>query len=206
MNDNLTDRQRQVLDYITRYIQTHGAPPTLREIASHTGTKGTATALHHIEALVKKGYLNRREGNSRGIVLLKKSGRSEATVSIPIVGTVHAGLPQPADESVEGYIEISAEWTRGDDCFFLRVKGDSMIDAHIVDGDMALIRSQSVANNGEIVVARIDGEATLKRFFHHGDHIRLQPENKHMQPILIHENEREAVIVGKLLKTIRSFD
>ncbi len=204
--DNLTQRQKQVLDFISQYIQSHGAPPTLREISGHICTRGTVTALRHIETLEKKGYLHRREGSSRGIVLTEKSGRSEALVPIPIVGTVHAGHPQPAVEYIEGYIGISPEWVKEDACFFLRVKGDSMIDAHILDGDLALIRPQAIAENGEIVVARINGEATLKRFYHHGDHIRLQPENQHMKPILIQASDAEAVIIGKLLKTIRSFD
>ena len=204
--DNLTQRQQQVLDFISRCIDTLGAPPTLREISAHIGTRGTVTALHHIEAIEKKGYLRRREGSSRGIVLTEKAGRSEALVSLPIVGTVHAGLPQPAVESIEGYCGVSPEWVKGDGCFFLKVRGDSMIEAHILDGDLALIRPQPTAENGEIVVALIDGAATLKRFYHEGDHIRLQPENRQMQPILIHENDAETVIVGKLLKTIRSYD
>jgi repressor LexA len=111
-----------------------------------------------------------------------------------------------AVESIEGYCAISPEWVKGDGCFFLKVRGESMIDAHILDGDLALIRPQSTAENGEIVVALIDGAATLKRFYHEGDYIRLQPENRRMQPILIRESDAETVIVGKLLKTIRSYD
>jgi len=204
--ENLTKRQQEVLDFVTRCIDTLGAPPTLREISAHIGTRGTVTTLHHLQAIEKKGYLRRREGSSRGIVLTQKAGRSEVLVSLPIVGTVHAGLPQPAVENVEGYCGVSPEWVKGDGCFFLKVKGDSMIEAHILDGDLALIRPQPTAENGEIVVALIDGAATLKRFYHEGDHIRLQPENRQMQPILIHENDAETVIVGKHLKTIRSYD
>jgi repressor LexA len=204
--DDLTQRQKQVLDFISQFIEANGAPPTLREISGHIGTRGTVTTLHHLQAIEKKGYLRRREGSSRGIVLTQKTGRSEVLVSLPIVGTVQAGLPQPAVESIEGYCGVSPEWVKGDGCFFLKVRGDSMIDAHILDGDLALIRPQPTAENGEIVVALIDGAATLKRFYQEGDHIRLQPENRQMQPILIHENDAETVIVGKLLKTIRSHD
>ena len=204
--ENLTQRQKQVLDFISQHIEAYGAPPTLREISGHIGTSGTATALHHLHAIEKKGYLRRREGSSRGIVLTGKAGKSEVQVSIPIVGTVSAGLPQPAVESIEGYCAISTEWVKGDGCFFLKVRGESVIEAHILDGDLALIRPQPTAENGEIVVALIDGAATLKRFYHEGDHIRLQPENRLMGPILIHENDAETVIVGKLLKTIRSYD
>ena len=205
--ENLTGRQQQVLDFIVRCIETHGAPPTLREVSAHIGTRGTVTALHHIEAIEKKGYLRRREGSSRGIVLTGKAGgRSEALVLLPIVGAVSAGLPQPAVESIEGYCAVSPEWVKGDGCFLLKVRGDSMIEAHILDGDLALIRPQPAAENGEIVVVLIDGAATLKRFYHEGDHIRLQPENRLMQPILIHRSDAETVIIGKLLKTIRSHD
>ncbi|MFH0996876.1 MAG: transcriptional repressor LexA [Pseudomonadota bacterium] len=204
--ENLTQRQQQVLDFIVRCIETNGAPPTLREISAHIGTRGTVTALHHIEAIEKKGYLRRREGSARGIVLTGKAARSEALVSLPIVGTVSAGLPQPAVESIEGYCAISPEWVKGDGCFFLKVRGESMIEAHILDGDLALIRPQPTAENGEIVVALIDDAATLKRFYHEGDHIRLQPENRRMKPILIRESDAETVIIGKLLKTIRSYD
>ena len=179
--ENLTKRQQQVLDFVTRCIDTLGAPPTLREISAHIGTRGTVTTLHHLQAIEKKGYLRRREGSSRGIVLTGKAGKSEVLVSIPIVGTVSAGLPQPAVESIEGYCAISTEWVKGDGCFFLKVRGDSMIDVHIMDGDLALIRPQPTAENGEIVVALIDGAATLKRFYHEGDHIRLQPENRLME-------------------------
>jgi repressor LexA len=208
--ENLTERQQQVLDFITRCIEMHGAPPTLREISAHIGTSGTVTALHHVEAIEKKGHLRRREGSSRGIVLTGKAagktGKPDALVSLPIAGTVSAGLPQPAVESIEGYCAISPEWVKGDGCFLLKVRGDSMIDAHILDGDLALIRPQPTAENGEIVVALIDDAATLKRFYHEGDHIRLQPENRRMKPILIRESDAETVIVGKLLKTIRSYD
>ena len=204
--ENLTQRQKQILNFISLYIEEHGTPPTLREISGHIDVRGTATALHHLEAIEKKGYLRRREGSSRGIVLTGKAGRSEVLVSIPIVGTVSAGLPQPAVESIEGYCTISTEWVKGDGCFFLKVRGDSMIEAHILDGDLALIRPQPTAENGEIVVALIDDAATLKRFYHEGDHIRLQPENRRMKPILIRESDAETVIVGKLLKTIRSYD
>ncbi len=199
----LTSRQKQVLDFIAGYSESHGFSPTLREISEHIGTSGTVTALRHIEAIEKKGYLQKKEGISRGIVL---SGRTGNSVSVPIVGTVSAGLPQPAVENIEGYCVVSPEWVKADGCFFLKIKGDSMIEAHIKEGDLALIRPQPIAENGEIVVALIDGSATLKRFYHDGDCIRLQPENRNMKPIIIRESDAETVIIGKLLKTIRSYD
>lgn len=204
--ENLTGRQQQVLEFIIQCIEMNGVPPTLREISAHIGTQGTVTALRHVEAIEKKGYLRRKEGSSRGIVLTGKAGRFDPFVLLPIVGTVSAGSPQPAVENIEGYCAVSPDWVKGDGCFLLTVRGNSMIDAHILDGDLALIHPQPTAENGEIVVVMIDGAATLKRFYHEGDHIRLQPENRHMKPILIRENDAETVIVGKLLKTIRSYD
>lgn len=198
----LTERQRKVLDFITSNLDTNGCPPTLREISGHIATKGTATAIAHLEALERKGYIVRRSG-SRGIAI---PGRTTIPVSVPIVGTIRAGIPEPAIEDVQGYCSIDPDWLKGADCYLLKVKGDSMIDAHILDGDLALIRPQPTADNGEIVVAMIDGEATLKRFYRESGHIRLQPENSSMKPIIIKDGEADTVIAGKLLRTIRSYE
>ena len=197
----ITSRQRQVLDFISAYLDAHGCPPTLREISEHIGTKGTATAILHLEALERKGYVNRREGSSRNITLV---GRGGSSISIPIIGTVRAGQPAPAIEDIQGYYHIDASWINEQGCFFLRVTGDSMINAHILDGDLALIRPQQTADNGQIVVAMIDGNATLKRFYRENNRIRLQPENDAMEPILVHAGEAETMIIGKLLKIVRS--
>ena len=198
----LTDRQKQVLELVASYLDQNGCPPTLREISDKLGIKGTATAIVHLDALERKGYVTRREG-SRGIALTRKSGRS---VCLPIIGTVRAGIPEPAIEDILGYYSIDTSWLKGDGNFILKIKGDSMIDAGVYDGDYGIIRPQATADNGEIVVALIDGEATLKRFFRENDRIRLQPENSSMEPILIREGDADAVIVGKLLKTVRFFD
>jgi repressor LexA len=198
----LTSRQQQVLDFVTSYLDEHGCPPTLREISDHIGTKGTATALLHLKALKRKGHISRREG-SRGIALTSRTG---IPVPLPIIGTVRAGTPEPAIEDIQGYVSVDPSWLKGDSNFLLRVKGESMIEAGIFDGDLALISPQQTAENGQIVVALIDGEATLKRFYQDTSCIRLQPENKHMQPIIIRAGGTEAMIVGRLLKTIRSFD
>lgn len=197
----ITDRQQQVLDFITLYVDSHGCPPTLREISHHIGTKGTATAIVHLDALERKGYINRREGSSRSISI---TGRAKS-VSIPVVGRVKAGQPSSAIENIEGHYNVDMSWINGDGCFFMRVEGDSMVDAHILDGDLALIRPQQTAENGQIVVAMINGEATLKRFYKEESHIRLQPENSTMEPIIIKAGDAEAVIVGRLLKVVRNF-
>lgn len=198
----LTHRQQQVLDYISSYLNEHGSPPTLREISSYISTKGTATAMVHLDALERKGFIQRRSG-SRGISL---SHRTSNISPVPIVGAVRAGLPELASEDIEGYINIDSSWVRGGGCFLLRVNGDSMIDAHICSGDLALIRQQPSAENGQIVVALIDGEATLKRFFREKGHIRLQPENSSIEPIIIKDGKADTVIAGILLRTIRSYE
>ena len=198
----LTSRQQEVLDFVCRFREEQGCPPSLREISDYIGTKGTATALAHLEALKRKGYISRRVG-SRGIALTLKAG---APASVPIVGTVRAGQPELAVEDIQGYVSIDPAWLKGEHNFLLRVKGDSMVEAGIYDGDLALIAPQQSAENGQIVVAMIEGEATLKRFFRERGCIRLQPENKHLLPIILRSGEAEPLVVGRLLKTIRSFD
>ena len=196
----LTDRQQQVLDFVSSYLDEHGCPPTLREISDRIGVKGTATAIVHLEALERKGHITGREG-SRGIALVGRGG----SVSVPVVGKIKAGTPSLAVEDITGYYSVDMSWINGAGCFFLVVDGDSMIDAHILDGDLVLIRPQQTAENGQIVVAMVDGEATLKRFYREKGHIRLQPENKGMEPIIINPGQAETMIIGKLLKTIRNY-
>lgn len=198
----LTSRQQEVLDFVCRFRDENGCPPSLREISEQIGTKGTATAKLHLEALERKGYISRRREGARGIALTHAGA---TPVSVPLVGTVRAGQPETAVEEVQGYVSVDPAWLKGEGNFLLRVKGDSMIEAGIFDGDLALIAPQPTAENGQIVVALIDGEATLKRFSMDDTCIRLIPENRHMQPIVIRKGEAEAVVVGRLLKTIRSF-
>lgn len=198
----LTSRQQEVLDFVCRFRDEHGCPPSLREISEQIGTKGTATAKLHLEALERKGFISRRREGSRGIALKHAGG---TPVPVPLVGTVRAGQPETAVEEIQGYVSVDPAWLKGSGNFLLRVKGDSMIEAGIFDGDLALIAPQPIAENGQIVVALVDGEATLKRFFADATCIRLQPENKHMLPIVLRAGEAEAVVIGRLLKTIRSF-
>lgn len=198
----LTSRQQEVLDFVCRFRDVHGCPPSLREISEQIGTKGTATAKLHLEALERKGYITRRREGSRGIALKHAGG---TPIPIPLVGTVRAGQPETAVEDIQGYVSVDPAWLKGEGNFLLRVKGDSMVEAGIFDGDLALIAPQPTAENGQIVVALVDGEATLKRFSMDETCIRLLPENKHMQPIVIRKGGAEAVVVGRLLKTIRSF-
>src|ERR1039457_3892975 len=180
--ENLTSRQKQVLDFVARHIDGHGYPPTLREISREIGTSGTVSAIHHLEALERKGYIRRESGSSRGIILVREP--QPEFVSIPIAGTVRAGLPALAVEEIEGYYPLEKTQLRGG-AFFLRVKGDSMVDDAIIDGDLALIHPQETADNGDIVVALVAGGATLKRFYRERGRIRLQPGNRTMAPIII---------------------
>lgn len=198
----LTGKQQQILRIITKAIDQYGCPPTLREISDCMGLKGTATAIAHLEALERKGYVRRRSG-SRGITLV---GRGGSVVSVPLVGTVRAGVPETALEDLQGNYSVDSSWIKGEGCFLLRVKGDSMIEAHIMDGDLALIRPQTTAENGEIVVAVIGGEATLKRLYREPGQIRFQPENSAMAPIIVRDGEADTMIAGKLLRVIRGYE
>jgi len=202
--DDLTPRQRETLRCLTGYLDEYGCPPTLQELAGRLGVTGNLGVIKHLQALERKGYLQRRSG-ARGIVLTGRNGRGRG-VPVPVVGTVRAGAPSLAVESVEAYCATDPSWLKGEGCFYLEVKGDSMLGAHILDGDLALIRPQASAENGEIVVALVDGEATLKRLYREGaGRIRLQAENPAYAPIVIAEGEAETTIVGKLLRTVRCY-
>ncbi len=199
----LTPRQQQVHTFIQEFIETNGSSPTLREISAHIGTAGTATAISHVEALQKKGCLRRREGSSRGIVMLQKPS---ATVSLPIVGRIRAGILQPAIEDITGHLSVDSSLIRGEGCYFLTVEGDSMINKGILPGDKVLIRPQQVADNGEIVAVMVDGDATLKQFFRERDHILLQPANSSYEAIIIRPGQGEVTIVGKMIGLFRSVE
>jgi repressor LexA len=200
--EELTPRQSQVLAFITGFIDTHGYPPTLREIAAHLEINGTLGVMRHLQALEKKGYLTKTAGSSRGIVL---AGRT-SSVSLPIVGVVRAGLPQPAVEDIEGYFAIDSSQLRSGGAFFLRVKGDSMIGASILEGDLALVRPQPSAENRDLVVAMIDGEATLKRFFRERGRIRLEAANPNYDDIIVRAGKAEVTIIGKVVGIYRPLE
>ncbi len=197
--EQLTPRQQQVLAIVTAFIEEFGYPPSLRQIAAELGISGTLGVMKHLEALEKKGYLRRDEGSSRGIALIRE--QQPPMASIPIVGVVRAGFPALAVEHIEGFYPVEKVQLRGG-AFFLRVKGDSMINDAILEGDLALIRPQSTAENGDIVVAMVGGEATLKRFYRERGRIRLQPANPNMDPIYVRAGE-EVSIVGKVIRVIR---
>jgi len=199
--EKLTSRQQQVLDCIADHIDRDGYPPTLREIAAVLKVNGTLGVIKHLQALEKKGYIEREAGNSRGIRL---AGQKRQGISLPIVGRVAAGGLQPAIEESDDHFTVDPSQGRDGD-FLLRVRGDSMIEAGILDGDLAQIRPQATANTGEIVVALVNDEATLKRFYRGNGHIRLQPENTTMQPIIVRPEDGETRIIGKLVGLFRQF-
>ena len=190
-----TKRQLQVLDFINDYISRFGNAPSQREIAASLGINGTLGVMKHLQALERKGCIVRRHGSARGVGLPPPNS---AAVSLPIVGTVRAGSPQPPLEDIEGFFSIDLSQHKGENCFFLRVKGDSMIGAGIFEGDLALIRPQATAGKGDIVIALVDGEATMKRFFRERGKIRLQPENPNMEPIIIDPSKQEISIIGRV--------
>jgi len=192
----LTTRQQQVYDFLAGYIADQGYPPTLQEIAGHLQVSGNLGVLRHLQVLERKGLINRSPGSSRSIVLADRS-RSES-LDLPLVGTVQAGLPQLAEEQIETYLAVDISLVKGKDSFLLRVRGESMIDAHIMPGDLVVVRPQPSAESGEIVVALIDDEATLKRFYREGEEIRLKPENSRMKSLIYRERDAEVQIIGKV--------
>lgn len=207
----LTDRQREILDFITQRILEQGYPPTIREIGSQMGIRSTNGVNDHLKALERKGYLKREGLKSRALrpVSMPRPIRSNVlpaimpdgpTIDIPIMGRVAAGSPILAEENVEATVKVDSFFlgTRPNDkVFALRVSGDSMIDAGIFDGDYIFVRKQIEARGGQIVVAMIDGEATVKRYEPDGDVIRFCPENKDMEPIVVHRRDfRDTSILG----------
>jgi len=199
----LTERQKSVYSFIQAYQNRAGYAPTMQEIARHLKISGNLGVMRHLAALEKKGYLTRTPGNSRSIRLTAAHQEQADALFLPIVGTVRAGIPQPPVEDIQEYHSIDRTAARSGGTFFLRVKGDSMINAAIRAGDLALIRPQATAQHRDIVVALVDGEATLKRFLREADHICLQPENPDYQPIIIRETSSPVSIVGKVVGIYR---
>lgn len=201
MGSELTARQKELFDFLKEFFLKKGFPPTLREMASHFGLKGPRGPQKTLSILEKKGYIRKIPGESRAIEILGFS--SGNIISIPIVGRVRAGVPILAIENIEEYFNLDRSFASSKDVFLLRVQGDSMIDAHIQDGDFALVKPQSNAENGEIVVALIEDEATIKRIFTERDLIRLEPANPHMEPIVIKRGEKKVSLVGKVVGIFR---
>jgi repressor LexA len=204
MKNELTQRQKEVFNFLKDYIGEKGFPPTLREIASHFGLKGPKGPQKTLTILERKGHIRKVPGGSRAIEILNfPPFHSNKIISIPIVGRVKAGEPILAIENIEGYLNLDRSLVSSENVFLLRVQGDSMIDAYIQDGDFALVKPQPNAENGEIVVALIDDEATVKKIFKKRDFIRLEPANPNMEPIVVKKGEKRVTIVGKVVGIFR---
>lgn len=204
MRPKLTARQQEMLDYIERETSSTGVPPSIRQIGTALGISSTNGVRLHLQALQKKGYIRRSQRTSRGIVSLSRlstaaSPSRSTTVDIPILGRVAAGTPIMAAENHEGSLTLDASLIKNQESFALRVNGDSMINAGILDGDIVVVRLQQGADNGDIVVARMGEEATVKRFYREKDAIRLQPENPSMAPIY----DTDVEICGKVIALVR---
>lgn len=194
----LTDRQKTIFDYIAGFMEDKGFAPSIREICSQFKIKSTKAVHAHLKTLEEKGYI-KRDSNARSIEIL---GRKKV-VNLPLVGAVAAGTPILAVENIEDTIPVAWDMARNmRDGFILRVKGDSMIDAGINEGDMIIVKPQPQADNGDIVVAMIDDEATVKKYFRRSDHVILRPYNSRYQPIRVSRNFR---IVGKVMGLIRRY-
>ncbi len=202
-NRKLTLTQENVLNFLKNFLRDKGFPPTLREIASHFELQGPKGPQKTLNILEKKGYLRRTPGFSRGIEILGYPAPKTQTLTVPIIGRVTAGEPILAVENIEGYIHFDRNLVSSEDVFLLRVQGDSMIEAHIQDGDFALVKPQKDAENGEIVVALIDDEATIKRIFKKRDLIHLEPANPNMEPIVVKKGEKRVTVVGKVIGIFR---
>jgi len=202
MSNGITRRQQQVLDFINRCIAERGYPPTMREIGNHMGIRSTNGVNDHLKALERKGYLVRDDMKSRALRPVAGSGQ---WVDVPIVGQVAAGMPLLAVENVEDTVRVDRFFIGPSrEVFALRVTGESMIEDGIFDGDYIFVRKQISANTGDIVVAMIEGEATVKRFYPEGDRIRFQPANESMDPIYVSKDEFRSVdLLGVVIGVFR---
>ena len=200
----LTEKQREVLQFIQRSFANQGIIPSVREIAIALG-KSAQAIQQHIDSLRAKGYLQHQPSKSRANVPVQSTiFTSEQINRVPILGRVQAGLPVLAEENLEGTLPLPREWAKDDLVFILRVKGDSMKEAHILPGDLAVVRQQADAENGEIVVARVHkAEATLKRFYRRANKVILKAENPKYDPIEVAAEEAE--VIGKLIGVYRRF-
>jgi repressor LexA len=198
---NLTKRQQEIFDYVKQYVSDHGYPPTVRDIGKAIGLTSSSTVHAHLANLEKLGLLRRDPTKPRAIEVLKDKARQVVTPpGLPVVGQVAAGQPVLADENIEEYVPVPGIAGGDDGEFVLRVKGDSMKDAGILEGDFVIVRRQETAGDGDIVVALVGEEATVKRFFREDDHVRLQPENETMEPI----RSREVRVLGRVVGVLRT--
>lgn len=196
------DTQEKILAFIKQEVREKGYPPSVREICEAVSLKSTSTVHGHLQRLEKKGLLHRDEMKPRAIELLGgEEPETPPVVTVPLLGEVAAGVPIPAEQEYLDMLPLPESFVGSGEHFILNVRGSSMIDIGILDGDMVVVRRQETADNGEIVVAMIDGEATVKRFYRENGGFRLQPENAAMEPILTDH----VIILGKVTALLRQF-
>ncbi|NLZ94108.1 MAG: transcriptional repressor LexA [Firmicutes bacterium] len=199
----LTPRQLQILEYIKQEVKEKNYPPSVREIGEAVGLSSSSTVHAHLAKLEEKGLIRRNPAKPRAIELLDEPSPAFVSnvVQVPVLGQVTAGEPIYAEQNVEDYFPLPQAMVHQDEVFLLRVRGDSMLNAGILNGDYVIVRRQDTATNGDIVVALLEDEATVKRFYKEKDHIRLQPENEFYEPIC----SREVKIIGKVIGVFRHF-
>ena len=199
----ISKKQEEILNYIKNEILERGFPPAVREICQAVGLKSTSSVHSHLESLERNGYIRRDPTKPRAIEILDESFNMirREMVNVPIIGTVAAGQPILAEQNIEGYFPIPTEYMPNKQSFMLKVKGESMINAGIFDGDKVLVKQQATAENGDIVVALVDDSATVKTYYKENGHYCLQPENDSMDPIIVDKCE----ILGKVFGVFRIF-
>ena len=202
-NRPITKKQEEILNYIKDEILERGFPPAVREICQAVGLKSTSSVHSHLESLEKNGYIRRDPTKPRAIEILDESFNllRREMVNVPVVGTVAAGQPILAEQNIDNYFPIPSEYMPNEQSFILKVKGESMINAGILDGDSVLVMQQTTARNGDIVVALIEDSATVKTYYKENGHYRLQPENDTMDPIIVDDCK----ILGKVFGVFRFF-
>jgi len=204
MSIRITERQQEILDFIKSMVVERGMPPTMREIGEYFGIRSTNGVEKHLVALERNGLIVRERGTSRGIMLPGSRRERSQVGTIPLLGRVAAGMPVLSPENREGDITVDFSMfaiRTADKVFALAVRGESMIEAQIKDGDTVIVKEQSTVQNGDIVVAMADGEATVKRFYREGPKVRLQPENKTMKPMVFDKGDLR--IIGKVVGMLR---
>ncbi len=202
----LTKKQKRVLLFLEEFIQQHGFPPTVREIAQQLGMAGPHSAKRFLDMLQEKGFIRRLPKSSRAIEIVHSTTALSPVRMVPLIGRVRAGKPLLAQENIETTLALDKHFAKWSNVFLLRVVGESMVEAHIKDGDLALVKPQPTIDNGEIAVILIDDEATIKRFFKYDSTIRLEPANPSMKPIIINPGDSEVTVVGKIVGILRNID
>jgi repressor LexA len=211
---DLTGRQQEIFDFLVEFVQDRGYPPSIRDITRQFGFRSPKAAADHLAALERKGFIQRTPELSRALSIRgdassratrdRRTGRARAaTVQLPLVGRIAAGQPLLAVENIEEVLTLDGGFVQEEGAFLLRVVGDSMIDAHITEGDFIIVKPQDSAAAGEIVVALVGEEATVKRFFPEGDRVRLQPENARLAPIYVTRDDPEFRVVGRVVGLVR---